>query len=161
MQQQTDASARVHDVQPSGANAPEATADKAQSKRKASTGTKAQPKWHRATPSSPPQPMSSSQPDPADAPEQTIDPFDQGTSSAAAPKKTITLPTQGMSLLVIFQESTTDKATKKSPLFSALINSAAEDVPSVDLADPHQSIIQTASSSQRQEITLKQVSYQI
>jgi len=138
LQQQTGASARVQD-QPSGTDAPQPAVAKAQSKRKGLTGTNAQPKRQRATPSSPPQPMLPSQPDPVDAPEQIIDPFDQGMSSAAAPKQTITLPAQGTSLLLIFEESTTDRTAKELPLIS-LINSVAEDIPSADTVDPRQSI---------------------
>ena len=103
--------------------------------------------------------MPASQPDPADAPDQTIDLFDQGTSSVVAPEQTIALPAQGTSLVVIFQESITDKATKESSLFLIVINFVAEDVPSTDLVDPYQSTTQNMSSSQRQEIALKQVSY--
>jgi hypothetical protein len=40
----------------------------------------------------------------------------------------------------------------------APVNLEAEDIPSASSADPSHGILQVASSSQRQEITLKQVS---
>jgi len=79
----------------SGADAPQSTASKAQPKRKAPTSTNSQPKWQKAAPSSPSHLMPQIQADPTDAPEQTIDPSDQGTSSAVAPKQTITVFLQG------------------------------------------------------------------
>jgi len=132
-----DASARVQDVQPLGADAPQPAATKAQAKRKATKDTKAQPKRQKTVPSSPPQPALLSQSVPADAPEQTIDPSDQGTSSAVAPKQTIAALTQGMPSVIVFQKFTIDEFARKLSLFSTLINSAAEDMPSVDLADSH------------------------
>jgi len=42
LQQQIDASARAQNIQPSGADAPQPAATKAQAKRKATIGTKAQ-----------------------------------------------------------------------------------------------------------------------
>ena len=50
---------------------------------------------------------------------------------------------------------TNDEFTKKLSLSSALTNFRVEDIPSANPAD--QSMIQTTSSSQRQEIALKQV----
>jgi hypothetical protein len=61
--------------------------------------------------------------------------------------------------VIVFQKFTIDEFAKELSLFLILINSAAEDIPSADPADPHQSTIKTMSSSQRQEIALKQVSY--
>ena len=94
----------------------------------------------------------------ADAPEQTIDSSDQGMSLAVEPEQIIVASAQGTSSVVVFQELTADEFAKKLSLFSELINFVAKDIPSVDLANPHQGITQIASSSQRQEIALKQVS---
>jgi len=85
LQQQTDASARASVVQSTSVDAPQLAATKAQTKRKAPTGTKAQPKRQKAIPSSRSQPTPLSQPDSADAPEQMIDPSDQGMPSAIVP----------------------------------------------------------------------------
>jgi len=79
-------------------------------------------------------------------------------SSVIVPKQTINPSAQGMSSVVVPQELTADKTTKELSSISVLINSAAEDILSVGSADPPQGTIQTASSSQRQEIALKQVS---
>ena len=76
---------------------------------------------------------------PAEAPEQMIDPSDQG-----------------MPLIVVFQEFTADESIKDLPLTPALINFVAEDIPSASPAD--QGVLQAAPSSQRQKIALKQVS---
>jgi hypothetical protein len=100
-----------------------------------------------------------SQSEPADAPEQTIDPSDQGTSSVVALEQTTFALTQGILSVIVFQEVSIDDLVKKLSLFSALTNFVAEDIPSADQADPHQSTIQIASSSQRQEIALKKVSH--
>jgi hypothetical protein len=70
----------------------------------------------------------------------------------------ITAPlTQGISLIIIFQEFSTDEFAKNPSLSSVLIDFAIEDIPSADPAD--QGTIQIVSSSQRQEIALKQVSH--
>jgi hypothetical protein len=45
-----------------------------------------------------------SQTESADASDQTIDPSDQGTSSAIAPEQTIAALTQGMPSVIVFQE---------------------------------------------------------
>ena len=129
MQQQTDGSARASDVPPSSANAPQPAATKAQTKRKASTGTKVQPKWQKVVPPSPPQSAPLSQPELADAPEQMIDSSGQGTSSAVAPEQTITVTTQGTLSVVVFKEFTADKSVNKLPLIPILFNSIAEDIP--------------------------------
>jgi hypothetical protein len=63
------------------------------------------------TPSSPPQPSPQSQAEPADAPEQTIDPSDQGMSSVVVPKQTTIAPTQ--SKILIIQEVTADELCKE------------------------------------------------
>jgi hypothetical protein len=73
---------------------------KAQSKQKAPTSTKTQPKRQKSAPSSPPQPAPQSQAEPADAPEQTIDPSDQGTSSAIILEQTTVTPSQGKILIM-------------------------------------------------------------
>ena len=59
-----------------------------------------------------------------------INPSDQGTSLAVAPEQTIAALTQGMPSVIVFQEFTANELAKKLPLFSALINFAAEDIPS-------------------------------
>jgi hypothetical protein len=129
LKQQTDASTRAPDIPPSSVDAPQLVAAKAQTKRKAQTGTKAQPKWQKAIPSSPPQPAPLSRPEPTNALEQMIDPSEQGTSSAVAPEQTITTIVQGMPSVVVFQEFTANKSAKKLPLIPLLFNSAAEDIP--------------------------------
>jgi len=111
LQQQTSASAKAQDVQSLGADAPQLAVTKAQPKRKTPTSTKTQPKRQKATPSSPPQPAPQSRAEPADAPEQTIDPSDQGTSSAIVPKQTTIAPTQG--IILIIHEVTTDELCKE------------------------------------------------
>jgi hypothetical protein len=70
-------SASVLDVQssqPTSADAVQPTVAKAQTKRKASTNTKAQPKRQKYVPIPTPYLAPSSQPEPADAPERTVDP---------------------------------------------------------------------------------------
>jgi len=57
-------------------------------------------KTAKITPSSPPQPAPQSQAEPADAPEQTIDPSDQGTSSAIILEQTTVTPSQGKILIM-------------------------------------------------------------
>jgi hypothetical protein len=83
----------------------------------------------------------SSQPEPVDATEQAVDPSAQGTSSA-----------------VVSQGPITDETTEELSLVLAPVNPKFEDIPSASLADPSYGTLQIASSSQRQEITLKQVS---
>ena len=134
---------------------PHPAATKAQAKRKATKDTKAQPKWQKAAPSSPPRLAPESQAEPADAPKQTVHPSDQGTSSAIASEQIIVIHTQGMSSAIISQEFSSDNCS----LYSTLTDFVAEVIPSVDPANPPQDIIQITSSRQRQEIALKQVSY--
>ena len=93
MQQQTSTSASVPDVQPSqptSADARQPTVAKAQTKCKASIGTKAQSKLQKSVPISTPQLAPLSQPEPADAPEQAVDPSAQGTSSDVVPQEPTT-----------------------------------------------------------------------
>jgi hypothetical protein len=137
-------STSVPDVQPSqqtSADASQPTIAEAQTKRKASTDTGAQPKRQKSVPIPTPYLAPPSQPEPVDATEQAVDPSAQGTSSA-----------------VVSQGPITDETTEE--LLSVLepINPAAEDIPSAGTADPLHGTLQIASSSQRQEITLKQVS---
>jgi hypothetical protein len=144
LQQQTGTSASVPDVQssqPTSADAPQPTVAEAQTKRKASTDTEAQSKWQKSVLIPTPYLAPPSQPEPADAPERAVDPSTQGTSSVVA--------SQGL---------ITDETTEELPSVLAPINPAAEDIPSAGTADPSHGTLQTASSSQRQEITLKQVS---
>jgi hypothetical protein len=144
LQQQTGTLASVPDVQssqPTSADAPQPTVVEAQTKRKASTDTEAQPKWHKSIPIPTPDLAPLSQPEPADATEQAVDPSTQGTSSA-----------------VVSQGPITDETTEELPSVLAPINPVAEDIPSAGSADPSRGTLQIASSSQRQEITLKQVS---
>jgi len=82
-----------------------------------------------------------SQVEPADAPEQVVYPSVQGMSSAVVP-----------------QEPTTDETTEELPSVLAPINPAAEDIPSAGTTDHSHGTLQIASSSQRQESALKQVS---
>jgi len=67
-------------------DAPYSKASQGQPKRKAPTSTKTQPKWQKVAPSSPPHPVPQIEADSADATMQTIDPFDQGTSSTVVPE---------------------------------------------------------------------------
>jgi hypothetical protein len=60
-----------------------------------------------------------SQSEPADAPKQTIDPPDQGTSSAVAPKQMTVALTQSIISVIVFQEIPTDELGMKLSLFSA------------------------------------------
>jgi hypothetical protein len=64
----------------------------------------------------------------------------------------------GTSSAIISQGPTTDETTEELPSILALVNPEAEDIPSASSADPSHGTLQVASSSQRQEITLKQVS---
>jgi len=83
-----------------GSDAPQSTASQAQPKRKAPTSTKTQPKWQKVAPSSPPHPAPQIQANLADAPEQTIDPFNQGTSSVVDPEQaTIASPEGKISII--------------------------------------------------------------
>jgi hypothetical protein len=144
LQQQTGKSASVPDVQPSqptSADAPQPTIAEAQTKHKASIDIEAQPKWQKSIPIPTPYLAPPSQPEPADATGQAVDPSAQGTSSA-----------------VVSQGLITDETTEELPSVLAPINPAAEDIPSAGTADPSHGTLQIASSSQRQEITLKQVS---
>jgi hypothetical protein len=83
----------------------------------------------------------SSQLEPTDTTEQAVDPSAQGTSSA-----------------VVSQGPITDETTEELPSILAPINPKAEDIPSASSANPSHGTLQIAFSSQRQEITLKQVS---
>jgi hypothetical protein len=136
---------------------PQPVATKAQPKLKPPTSTKTQPKWQKATQSSPPQSVLPNQSEPADAPEQTIDPSDQGTSSTVVPETMTIASTQGIILAI--QEIITDELVKKLSSFLALTDFTTKDIPWADPADPPQDTIKITSSSQRQEIVLKQVSY--
>jgi hypothetical protein len=60
-------------------------------------------------------------------------------------------------LAITFQEFSIDEFTKKPSSSSVLIDFAVENIPSADPAD--HGTIQIVSSSQRQEIALKQVSH--
>jgi hypothetical protein len=131
----------VQSSQPTSANAPQPTVAETQTKRKASTDTEAQPKWQKSIPIPTPYLAPPSQPEPADAPERAVDPSAQGTSSVVASQALIT-----------------DETTEELPSVLAPINPAAKDIPSAGTTDPSHGTLQTASSSQRQEITLKQVS---
>jgi hypothetical protein len=128
-------SASVPDVQPSepiSADAPQPTIAEAQTKRKASTDTEAQPKRQKSVPIPTPYLAPLSQPEPANATEQAVDPSAQGTSSA-----------------VISQGPITNETTEELPSVLAPINPAAEDIPSADLTDPSHGTLQIASSCQR------------
>jgi hypothetical protein len=63
-----------------------------------------------------------------------------------------------MSLAVVSQGPITDETTEELPSILALINPEAEDISSTSSADPSHGTLQIAFSSQRQKITLKQVS---
>jgi hypothetical protein len=82
-----------------------------------------------------------SQPESADATKQAVDPPAQGTSSA-----------------IVSQGPTTDETIEELPSILAPVNPEAENIPSASPADPPHGTLQAASSSQRQEIVLKQVS---
>jgi hypothetical protein len=144
LQQQTGTSASVPDVQPSqptSADAPQPTVAEAQTKRKASTDAEAQPKRQKSVPIPTSDPAPPSQPESADATKQAVDPSAQGTSSA-----------------IVSQGPTTDETTEELPSIIAPVNPKAENIPSASSADPPHGTLQAASSSQRQEIALKQVS---
>jgi hypothetical protein len=64
--------------------------------------------------------------------------------SADATKQVVNPPAQGTSSAIVSQGPTTDETT--------------ENIPSASSADPPHDTLQAASSSQRQEIALKQVS---
>jgi hypothetical protein len=144
LQQQTGTSASVPYVQssqPTSVDASQPTVAEAQTKRKASTDTEAQLKRHKSVPIPTPNLAPPSKPEPADATEQAVDPSAQGTSSA-----------------VVSQGPITDETTEELPSVLTPINPIAKDIPSAGSADPSHDTLQIASSSQRQEITLKQVS---
>jgi hypothetical protein len=144
LQQQTGTSASVPDVQfsqPTSADAPQPTVAEAQTKRKASTDTEAQPKRQKSVPIPTPDLAPPSQPEPVDATEQAVDPSAQGTSS-----------------VIVSQGPIIDETTEELLSVLAPINPTAEDIPSAGSADPSHGTLQIASSSQRKEITLKQVS---
>jgi hypothetical protein len=144
LQQQTGTSTSVLDVQPSQpttADAPQPTIAEAQTKRKALTDTEAQPKRQKSVPIPTPYLAPLSHPELPDATKQAVDPSAQGTSSA-----------------IVSQGTITNETTKELPSVLAPINPAAEDIPSAGTANPSYGTLQIASSSQRQEITLKQVS---
>jgi hypothetical protein len=61
-----------------------------------------------------------------------------------------------MPSVVVFQEFTTNEFAKELPLTLVPINPVIEDIPSATPAD--QGVLQTTSTSQRQEIALKQAS---
>jgi hypothetical protein len=137
-------SASVPDVQssqPTSADAPQPTAAKAQTKHKASTDTEAQPKRQKSVPIPTPDLAPPSQLESVDATEQAVDPSAQGTSSA-----------------VVSQGPITDETTEELPSVLAPINPTAKYIPSASSVDPSHGTLQITSSSQRQEITLKQVS---
>jgi hypothetical protein len=122
LQQQTGTSANVLDVQssqPTSADAPQPTIAEAQTKSKASTDTKTQPKRQKSVPIPTPDLAPPSQPEPADATEQAVDPSAQGTSSA-----------------IVSQGPITDETTEELSSVLAPINPTAEDIPSASLADP-------------------------
>jgi hypothetical protein len=136
--------ASVPDVQPSqltSTDAPQPTVAEAQTMCKASTYTEAQPKRQKSVPIPTSDPAPPSQPKSADATKQVVDPPAQGTSSA-----------------VISQGPTIDGTMEELSSNLAPVNPEAKDIPSTSSADPSHGILQVASSSQRQEITLKQVS---
>jgi hypothetical protein len=135
LQQQTGTSASVPDVQPlqpTSIDAPQPTVAEAQTKRKASTDTEAQPKWQKSIPIPTSDPAPPSQPESTDATKQAVDPLAQGTSSA-----------------IISQGPTIDETTEELPSNLAPVNPKAEDIPSASSADPSHGILQVASSSQR------------
>jgi hypothetical protein len=144
LQQQTSTSASVLDVQssqPTSVDASQPTVAEAQTKHKASVDTEAQPKWQKSVPIPTPDLAPPSQPEPADATEQAVDPSAQGTSSA-----------------VVSQGPITNETIEELSSVLAPINPTAKDIPSAGSANPSHGTLQIASSSQRQEITLKQVS---
>jgi hypothetical protein len=120
----------VQSSQPTSADAPQPTIAEAQTKRKASTDTEAQPKWQKFVPIPTPDLAPPSQPEPTDATEQAVDPSAQGTSS-----------------VVVSQGPITDETIEELPSVIAPINPAAEDIPSVGSVDPSHGTLQIASSS--------------
>jgi len=154
-------------------------AQPSQAKRKGPKSTKSQPKRHRTTPSpprlassihvelspssleiqtqqvtSPPRPAPQPQEAPTDVPEQTVDPADLSISSVVPPERTRTAPPQGKVLIIALSPMTFIFANHNHPC-----NLSVDIIPSTTSAD--QSIVPTASLSQRREIALKQVSYLI
>ena len=151
-----------------------------QAKRKGSKSTKSQPKRQRTAPSppprlaspihvesspslpkiqtrqvpSPPRPAPQPQEAPADAPEQTTDPADLSISSVFPLEQTSTAPPQGKVLIIALSPMTLIFANHNHPC-----NFSVDIIPSATSAD--QSIVPTASPSQRREISQKQVSYLI
>jgi hypothetical protein len=63
-----------------------------------------------------------------------------------------------MSSAIVSQGPTTDETTEELPSILAPVDPEAKNIPSASLADPPHGTLQAASSSQRQEIALKQVS---
>jgi len=95
--------------------------------------------------------IQASQPTSADAPQPIVADAQAKrkalTDAEAQPKRQRSMPvptSAPMSMAIIPQEPTTDEVT--------------EDIPSASSADPPHGILQAASSSQVQEIALKQVS---
>ena len=153
-----------------------------QAKRKAPTSTKMQPKRQKtAPPSSPPpvlpihvesspsspeiqtqqalsppqpaspQPVLQLQEAPADVPEQITDPADPIIPSAVSSEQTSTTTPQGKVL------SITPLTMNFLQIIITFIISSVDVIPSATPAD--QPVVPSASTSQRREIALKQVSY--
>ena len=90
------------------------------------------------------QPMSADAPQPIVADAQAKRKASTDTEAQPKRQRSMPIPTSApMSLVIIPQEPTTDEVT--------------EDIPSASSADPPHDILQVASSSQAQEIALKQV----
>jgi hypothetical protein len=133
LQQQTGTSANVPDVQssqPTSADALQPTVAEAQTKRKASTDTEAQPKQQKSIPIPTPDLAPLSQPEPTDATEQAINPSAQGMLSA-----------------IVSQGPIIDETTEELPSVLAPVNPADEDIPSASSADPSHGTLQIVSSS--------------
>jgi hypothetical protein len=115
-------SASVPDVQPSqptSADAPQPTVAEAQTKRKASTDTEAQPKWQKSIPIPTYDLAPPSQPESADATKQAVDPPAQGTSSA-----------------IVSQGPTIDETIEELPSILAPVNPKAKNIPLASPTDP-------------------------
>jgi len=101
---------------------------------------------------SPPRPTPQPQEAPADVFKQTANPADLIISSVVPPKQTSTAPPQGKVLIITLLPMTFIFTNHNYPC-----NFSVDIIPSATSAD--QTIVPTASSSQRREIALKQVNY--
>jgi len=101
---------------------------------------------------SPPRPVPQPQEAPTDASEQIADLVDLSISSIIPPEQTSTTPAQGKVLIIELSPMNFIFPNHNHPC-----NFSVDIIPSATLTD--QPIVPTASSSQRREIALKQVSY--